>query len=165
MLHPSYSELISAVNSGVAEGEEPVVNSRYSIVIATAKIARQLVAGEAPLVDVDEKKKPLSVAVDELYNRQVRILSEDEIAALETGEQTTEPDSQETDEEGVQIREKERPHYSGISIDDYTDEDIEDLSGEDSEDFEEEEYSDDYEENRFAKEEYGEDYEGDDYRE
>ncbi len=128
MLHPSYSELISAVNSGVAEGEEPVVNSRYSIVIATAKRARQLVAGEAPLVDADEKKKPLSVAVDELYNRQVRILSEDEIAALETGEQTTEPDSQETDEEGVQIREKERPHYSGISIDDYTDEDIEELT-------------------------------------
>lgn len=83
MLHPSYSELISAVNSGVADGEEPVVNSRYSIVIATAKRARQLVAGEEPLVDADDKKKPLSVAVDELYNRRVKILSEEEIAELE----------------------------------------------------------------------------------
>lgn len=77
MLHPSYSELINAVNSEVAEGEEPVVNSRYSIVIATAKRARQLVAGEEPLVMADEKKKPLSIAVDELYNGQVKILPED----------------------------------------------------------------------------------------
>ncbi len=77
MLHPSYSELINAFNSEVAEGEEPVVNSRYSIVIATAKRARQLVAGEEPLVMADEKKKPLSIAVDELYNGQVKILPED----------------------------------------------------------------------------------------
>ena len=77
MLHPSYSELINAVNSEVAEGEEPVVNSRYSNVIATAKRARQLVAGEEPLVMADEKKKPLSIAVDELYNGQVKILPED----------------------------------------------------------------------------------------
>lgn len=78
MLHPSYSELINAVNSEVAEGEEPVVNSRYSIVIATAKRARQLVAGEEPLVNASEKKKPLSIAVEELYNGQVKILPEDE---------------------------------------------------------------------------------------
>lgn len=80
MLHPSYSELINAVNSGVAEGEEPVVNSRYSIVIATAKRARQLVAGEEALVEADDKKKPLSVAVDELYNGQVKIVSEEDAA-------------------------------------------------------------------------------------
>ena len=78
MLHPSYTELISAVNSGVAEGEEPVVNSRYSIVIAAAKRARQIVAGEEPLVPADDKKKPLSVAVDELYTGEVKILPEDE---------------------------------------------------------------------------------------
>ena len=168
MLHPSYSELISAVNSGVAEGEEPVVNSRYSIVIATAKRARQLVAGEAPLVDADEKKKPLSIAVDELYNRQVRILSEDEIAELEAEEREREQSEEDEEDRDVgeedghtQAREKERPHYSGISIDDYTDEDIDDLAGEDDDEFEEDEYEGD----GFVKEEYGEDYEGDDYRE
>ena len=37
MLHPSYSDLMNVVNSNVEEGEEPVVNSRYSIVMATAK--------------------------------------------------------------------------------------------------------------------------------
>ena len=44
MLHPSYSDLINAVNSDVEPGEQPVVQSRYSIVIATAKRARQLIA-------------------------------------------------------------------------------------------------------------------------
>ena len=33
MLHPSYSDLIEVVNSGVEEGEAPVVQSRYSIFI------------------------------------------------------------------------------------------------------------------------------------
>ena len=36
MLHPSYSDLIKVVNQDVEPGEEKIVNSRYSIVIATA---------------------------------------------------------------------------------------------------------------------------------
>lgn len=104
MLHPSYSELIAAVNSDVAEGEEPVVNSRYSIVIATAKRARQIVAGEEPLVAADEKKKPLSIAVDELYSGKVKIMAEDaceeeeEISEEESGEEN-EMDEEEASEE------------------------------------------------------------------
>ncbi len=40
MLHPSYNELIEAVNKNTEEsGEEPIINSRYSIVIAAAKRA------------------------------------------------------------------------------------------------------------------------------
>ena len=41
MIHPSYVELMKVVNDGVEIGEEPVVNSRYSIVIAAAKRARR----------------------------------------------------------------------------------------------------------------------------
>lgn len=78
MLHPSYSDLIEVANSGVEAGEHPVVNSRYSIVIATAKRARQIIAGDEPLVDDAEGKKALSIAVDELYTGKVRILAEDE---------------------------------------------------------------------------------------
>ena len=37
MIHPSYVELMKVVNDGVEIGEEPVVNSRYSIVIALQK--------------------------------------------------------------------------------------------------------------------------------
>ncbi len=78
MLHPSYSDLIEVVNSGVEEGEAPVVQSRYSIVIATAKRARQLISGAEPLVEDAEGKKPLSIAVEELYSGKIKILGEDE---------------------------------------------------------------------------------------
>ena len=37
MLHPSYTDLMKTINSEVEEGDTPVVNSRYSIVLATAK--------------------------------------------------------------------------------------------------------------------------------
>lgn len=37
MIHPSYTELMKVVNSEVEPGEVPVVNSRYSIVMATSK--------------------------------------------------------------------------------------------------------------------------------
>ena len=77
MLHPSYTDLINAVNSEVEPGEEPVVQSRYSIVIATAKRARQLIAGGEPMVPA-RNKKPLSMAVEELYQSKVKILSEDD---------------------------------------------------------------------------------------
>lgn len=77
MLHPSYTELMKVVNSEVEEGEQPVVNSRYSIVLATAKRARQIIGGEETLVKA-AGKKPLSVAVEELYQGKVKIVSDDE---------------------------------------------------------------------------------------
>ena len=83
MLHPSYSDLIEVANSGVEEGEHPVVNSRYSIVIATAKRARQIIAGSEPLVEGAEGKKALSIAVEELYTGQVKILGDEEDDAVE----------------------------------------------------------------------------------
>ena len=77
MLHPSYADLINVVNSGVEEGEDPVVSSRYSIVMATSKRARQIIAGDEELVD-GKGKKPLSIAVEELNQGKVTITSEDE---------------------------------------------------------------------------------------
>ena len=46
MLHPSYTDLMKVVNNEVEQGEAPVVNSRYSIVMATAKRARQIIGCE-----------------------------------------------------------------------------------------------------------------------
>ena len=77
MLHPSYTDLIEAVNSDVEHGEQPVVQSRYSIVIASAKRARQLIAGEEAFVP-SAGRKPLSVAIEELYKSYVKILPEEE---------------------------------------------------------------------------------------
>lgn len=42
MLHPSYTELMNAVNSEVKEGEQPIVSSRYSIVIAQLSVQDRL---------------------------------------------------------------------------------------------------------------------------
>ena len=77
MIHPSYTDLMAVVNSEVEPGEQPVVQSRYSIVLATAKRARQIIAGEQPHVPA-AGKKPLSVAVDELYQSKVKIVGDDE---------------------------------------------------------------------------------------
>ena len=82
MLHPSYADLMRVVNSEVEEGEQPVVNSRYSIVIATSKRARQIIDGSEPLVD-GEGKKPLSIAIEELNNSKIKIVSETQEEVIE----------------------------------------------------------------------------------
>ena len=78
MLHPSYADLMKVVNSEVEPGEAPVVNSRYSIVMATAKRARQIIAGDDPMVDDISDGKPLSIAVSELEQGKIHILSDEE---------------------------------------------------------------------------------------
>lgn len=77
MLHPSYSDLMKVVNSEVEPGEAPVVNSRYSIVMATSRRARQIIAGEEPLVNGKETKA-LSIAVEELNQGKIKIVSDEE---------------------------------------------------------------------------------------
>ena len=76
MLHPSYTDLMKVVTKDVEEGDTKVVNSRYSIVMATSKRARQLIAGDLPLVDAKEGDKPLSIAIDELNQGKLKILAE-----------------------------------------------------------------------------------------
>ena len=51
--------------------------------IATAKRARQLIGGEEPMIGGSYGKKPLSVAVEELYEQRVKILSEEEPSSKE----------------------------------------------------------------------------------
>lgn len=78
MIHPSYVELMKVVNDDVVIGEEPVVNSRYSIVCATAKRARQIIDGQDVLVPYKNGEKPLSIAVKELYSSELKILTDEE---------------------------------------------------------------------------------------
>ncbi|MBQ6660470.1 MAG: DNA-directed RNA polymerase subunit omega [Lachnospiraceae bacterium] len=72
MIHPSYKDLLEVVNAGSEEGD-PIVSSRYSIVLATAKRARQIISGAEPLV-TPKCSKPLSIAVQEVWEGKVRIL-------------------------------------------------------------------------------------------
>ena len=93
MLHPSYSELIQAINHNAEEDDNTMMlNSRYSLVLATSKRARQLIAGAEPLVPNAADNKPLSVAIDELYKGEVKIV------AAESDEETIAPATEEASE-------------------------------------------------------------------
>ncbi|MCI5584072.1 MAG: DNA-directed RNA polymerase subunit omega [Lachnospiraceae bacterium] len=76
MLHPSYSDLIQAANSDMEPGDANAISSRYSIVMAIAKRARQIIAGDEPMV-YSPIDKPLSIAVEELNQGQIKILGEE----------------------------------------------------------------------------------------
>jgi DNA-directed RNA polymerase omega subunit len=77
MLHPSYSDLIQVANSEVEPGENKVVNIRYSIVMAIAKRARQIIDGDEPMVytSID---KPLTIAVEEMNKGKMKIIGDEE---------------------------------------------------------------------------------------
>ena len=92
MLHPSYTDLMEAVNSDVEPGEQPVVQSRYSIVMATSKRARQIIEERGVVTDSKDpvkevtrediknssEPKPLSVAVEELYTGAIKIVGDED---------------------------------------------------------------------------------------
>lgn len=111
MIHPSYTELIQAINNNAEEDDNTMMlNSRYSLVLATSKRARQLIAGSEPLVDGAAGKKPLAIAIDELYKGKVKIVatSEEEEtqeaapAVSEENAETAEAVTEETNEENNQ---------------------------------------------------------------
>lgn len=111
MIHPSYTELIQAINNNAEEDDNTMMlNSRYSLVLATSKRARQLIAGSEPLVDGAAGKKPLAIAIDELYKGKVKIVatSEEEEtqeavpAVSEEAAETAEAVTEETNEENNQ---------------------------------------------------------------
>ena len=108
MIHPSYSELIEAINTNNEDDDESMVlNSRYSLVLATIKRARQLIAGSKPLVEGAAGKKPLAIAIDELYKGKVKILpgkhedEEEAAAAEETATETSKEENTASAEESL----------------------------------------------------------------
>ena len=108
MIHPSYSELIEAINTNNEDDDESMVlNSRYSLVLATSKRARQLIAVSKPLVEGASGKKPLAIAIDELYKGKVKILpgkhedEEEAAAAEETATETSKEENTASAEESL----------------------------------------------------------------
>ncbi|MBQ9033841.1 MAG: DNA-directed RNA polymerase subunit omega [Lachnospiraceae bacterium] len=116
MIHPSYVDLMQVVNKGVEEGETPVINSRYSIVMATAKRARQIVDGDEPLIDVPEGEKPLSIAVEELNQEKIRILSENEPDEEEESEIFEEDEEDASEEAAFEEGAPEEIHSEGDDV-------------------------------------------------
>ena len=72
MLRPTYNDLIDSMNKNREEGELEV-QSRYSVVIASAKRARQIIDGDATLVKAEEDRKPLSIAIEEISKNLVNV--------------------------------------------------------------------------------------------
>lgn len=52
------------------------VDNRYSLIIMTAKRARQIADGDAKLVETDDQS-PVSIAVDEIFDEKVYRVDED----------------------------------------------------------------------------------------
>lgn len=80
MLKPSYAELMDVLNKN-SEGKD--INSRYTIVIAAAKRARQLIDGDEPMIESYNSGKPLSTAVEELYENKIQIVPEGQGTVLD----------------------------------------------------------------------------------
>lgn len=102
MIHPSYSELIQAINTNSEEDDNTIMlNSRYSLVLATSKRARQIIAGAEPMVEGAAGKKPLSTAIDEFYKGKVKIIAkapeeEEAVAEAAQAEEAAEETAEET---------------------------------------------------------------------
>lgn len=93
MLRPSYTDLLEVINK---DGDDnSVVASRYSIVIAASKRARQLVDDAEPLVPVNRDNKPVSIAVNELYAGKIKIIEDGEIVCGEEYEAMIEKQEEE----------------------------------------------------------------------
>ena len=71
MLHPSYSELMDIFNED--GGQDDKITSRYTIVIAAARRARQLIDGAQPAAGMQPSDKAVSLAVKEMQNRKIKI--------------------------------------------------------------------------------------------
>lgn len=59
MLYPSINELSKKADS------------RYSLVMLTAKRARQIVDGSKPYIETDSNK-PVSIAIEEIYQDKIK---------------------------------------------------------------------------------------------
>lgn len=73
MLYPTYRDVIDAVNAHSEDGR-PVIESRYSVVVAAAKRARQIIDGSPVTCRSNGDEKALTMAIDELDEGTVRVL-------------------------------------------------------------------------------------------
>ncbi len=76
MLRPSYTDLLEVLNKDSTDGN--AINSRYTIVIAAAKRARQIVDHADILTTQCKIDKPVSIAVEELFENKIKIIQPEE---------------------------------------------------------------------------------------
>lgn len=131
MLIPSYAELMDVLNAESNEKDE--ITSRYTIVIAAAKRARQLIEGDEPMIK-GKKGKPVSTAVEEIYKNKIKVVPEGEGTVL-VFKKDTEDDNyerNELDSTNIELKEsfnfidKDDENSDIISDDNLDDDDLDD---------------------------------------
>lgn len=70
MLRPSYTDLLEVLTQ---DSDDITIGSRYAIVIAAAKRARQIVDHAEPAISHVKPDKPVSVAVHEMYEGKLKV--------------------------------------------------------------------------------------------
>ncbi len=71
MFEPSVQKLINEVNESILNENEKI-KSKYTVIIAAAKRARQLVDDKDERVE--NGKNALTIAIDEIENRLVKVI-------------------------------------------------------------------------------------------
>ena len=128
MLRPSYAELMDVLNKDAVEGSD--VKSRYTVVIAAAKRARQLIDGHKPMIDESEIKvdKAMSIAVQEMYKGKIEVVPEGEGTVLKPIKKATEEEEKAEAENAEGFKDE---NDDADDVEDFEDEeeDFEELMG------------------------------------
>lgn len=94
MLHPSYGELLDDINETNKNEGLPEIHSRYTLVMALSKRARDLVDGDPVMVEDTTNGRVLSQAIHEAETGKlgVKIEDTDDCAIPEDAEGMTDVD-------------------------------------------------------------------------
>ncbi|MCQ2609339.1 MAG: DNA-directed RNA polymerase subunit omega [Lachnospiraceae bacterium] len=77
MFEPTANDLIGIANESITAQDEKV-KSRFTVIMATSKRARELVENKDERVIGDGAKNPITVAVEEFEGKTVKIVKENE---------------------------------------------------------------------------------------
>lgn len=103
MLRPSYAELMDIMS----ENSKEAVTSRYTVVIAAAKRARQIIDGDEPMTDVEvDSNKPVSIAVEEIREGKISVVPEGQGTKLKPKKKNEEHEIQKELAEKAEDKEK-----------------------------------------------------------
>lgn len=130
MLKPSYGSLIEVINKDAAADAQ--IASRYSVVIATAKRARQIVGG-ADHVALPGSDKAVSLAVNELYKGHVKVVPKVGATAYDDHEHVVPNMPTVIDDSYVTSEDLEDAEIKEVDVDDNMDDDWDDDEDDDEE--------------------------------
>lgn len=127
MLRPSYAELMDTMS----KNSEKDVTSRYTVVIAASKRARQLIDGDETMADIAvDSNKPVSIAVEEIREGKITVVPEGQGTKLKPKKDDS--DEAEIKKELEQKAAENEEVTDSVAEDDYAEDMENDIEEEDS---------------------------------